>query len=76
MKKTIKGRNYEFFEMFKDHIATYCEIGGKWTELTRTFKNWDEVEEWCKEMEKEKVDTTDYSVRNGGYDSQTKYFGD
>jgi len=69
MKRTVKGRNYEFVEAFKDHIMTYCEIGGKWTELTRTFKTWDEVEKWCEDMEKDKPATIDYNdIHTNGYD--------
>ena len=77
MKFTLNGRNYELVEQFPNHIVSYCEIGGKWTELTRTFSTWEEVDEWKYKMEHPDTTTRSYnSCPDNEYNNLGKYYGD
>lgn len=76
MKFTLNGRNYELVESYNNHIVSYCEIGGKWVELTRTFSNWEEVEEWKYKMEHPQDNTMIGDCSRTEYDNTGKYYGD
>lgn len=76
MKFTLNGKNYELVEAFPNHIVTYCEIGDKWIELTRTFSTWEEVEEWKYKMEHPQDNTMIGNCSRTEYDNTGKYYGD
>ena len=76
MKFTINGKNYEVVEAFTNHIVTYCEIGDKWVELTRTFSSWEEVDEWKNKMEHPQNTIVNLSCPTDEYDNTGKYYGD
>ena len=76
MKFTLNGLNYELVETYPKHIVAYCEIGGKWTELTRTFSDWEEVEEWKDKMEHPDKTEKNWGCSDSEYDNTGKYYGD
>lgn len=76
MKFTINDKNYELVERYPNHIVSYCEIDGKWIELTRTFSTWDEVEEWRYKMEHPQNTTVNWDCSDNEYNNTGKYYGD
>lgn len=81
IERTLKnGIKYRFFEGIFGTIFTDAYYYGKWNRITRQFKDMDEVDKWCKEMdydyEHPKQITTYTDVPIDEYGDYTKYHGD
>lgn len=83
MERTLKnGKQYRFSEGIFGTIFTEAFYDGKWNRITRQFKDMDEVDVWCTQMdydfEHPKFTAVNFTScpPDDEYSDFTKYYGD